>query len=272
MLPDSVNNQHHNKSVLDYAFEAVPMYRRVASLPDEVDSGNGTKALGMAALALINLPEDCRDVVGATKQVKSIFTGKPYVGSYNYKELQHPFSFFRGTLLHKLVDPNTSTKPGLGQKLLSYDKTLTETKLGGKILDALGVKITGTKDTKIETIGSTKEAPKYLEAKVFEGSKFGKLTARAMERITAPSLLIVAALELPKIIKACAKGDNLQESSGNLISQTVKSGINFASITAGIAYGGAIGSKYGKGFGSLVGMGAGAILGGFASKTVQSVI
>lgn len=274
LTPSVENNQNnHKKGVLNYAFEAFPMYRRVASLPDEVKEGDTTKALGLAALALINLPEDCRDVVGAAKQVKSIFTGKPYIGSYNYRELQHPFSFFRGTLLHKLVDPNTSKNPGLGQDLLNADKTLTETRLGGKILDVLGVKIADDlKETKIETIGSTKESPKYLKAKVFEGSGFGKITARAMERTTALGLCIMAGLEVPKIIDSVIEGKNIGEKAGNVAEQTIKSGINVAAITAGIAYGGAIGSKYAKGFGSLVGMGAGAILGGFVSKTAQEII
>lgn len=273
LVQSGINNQNNdNKGLLNYAFEAVPMYRRIASLPDEMNTGDVTKAMGMAALALINLPEDCRDVVGAAKQVKSIFTGEKYTGSYNYRELQHPFSFFRGTLLHKLVDPNTSKNPELATKLLKADKTFTDTRLGTKILSALGVKVVDKKGTKIETINSTKESPKYLEAKVFEGSGFGKITGRAMERTTALGLGVLTALEIPKLIKACSDGDNLQEKAGNTALQSIKSGINVAGITAGIAYGGAIGSKYGKGLGSLVGMGAGAIIGSVASKTAQKMI
>lgn len=272
MSVSGVGSQNNDSSVLNCAFKAVPMYRRAVSVSDAKDSGDRFKALGLAGLVLINLPEDLRDVVGAAKQVKSIFTNTPYQGAYNYKELQHPFSFFRGTLLHKLVDPRTSSNPELAQKLLAADKTLTETSFGKRILDLLGVEKTDSKKTQIEAIGSTKENPKFLKAKVFEGSGFGKLTARAMERTTLLGLGIMAALELPKIIKSFTKGDDVIEHAGNGALQTIKSGINVASITAGIAYGGAIGSKYGKGFGSLVGMGVGAIVGGFVSKTAQNAI
>ena len=67
------------------------------------------------------------------------------------------------------------------------------------------------------------------------------------------------------------QGDTLTEQVGNTAKQTVKSGINFASITAGIAYGGAIGAKKFGATGSLIGMGVGATLGAFASNKIQSL-
>lgn len=67
-------------------------------------------------------------------------------------------------------------------------------------------------------------------------------------------------------------GNNMAEQAGNTAKQTVKSGINLASITAGIAYGGAIGSKYGGPLGSLIGMGTGAVFGSLVSKKAQEVI
>jgi len=68
------------------------------------------------------------------------------------------------------------------------------------------------------------------------------------------------------------QGDTITEQAGNTAKQTVKSGINFVSITTGIAYGGAIGSKYGKSAGSLIGMGSGAILGALSSKKIQEFV
>ena len=103
----------------------------------------------------------------------------------------------------------------------------------------------------------------------FEGSAFAKLTARAMSRTTLIGIAVLAAIELPKIFKAMSQGDNIGEKAENTVKQTIKAGINLTSITAGIAYGGAIGSKYGKAVGSLVGMGAGAVFGSLVSKKIQ---
>ena len=254
------------------ALQSLPPVRRISSLPDKLQNGDTLSALGLVGLMAVNFPEDCRDVKAAGKQIGSFIKGAKFEGAYNYKELQHPFSFFRGTLLHKFVDPNTAKDKKLARKLFKMDKTVADTTIGQKILNLLKTKFIGFKSTKIKQIGHTEIKHRFVEAKVFKGSAFGKLTARAMDRTPIISLAILAALELPKIFKAMNEGKNIAEQTGNTAKQTVKSGINVASITAGIAYGGAIGSKYGKAFGSLVGMGFGAILGGIASKKVQEVI
>ena len=51
------------------ALEAIPTFRRVASLPDKFESNDYLSALGLGALAVINLPEDLRDLKKATQQV-----------------------------------------------------------------------------------------------------------------------------------------------------------------------------------------------------------
>lgn len=263
MLTDSVNKQdNHKKGVLNYAFEAVPMYRRTVSLPGTIQNGDVATALGMAGLALINLPEDCRDVVGAAKQVKSIFTGEKYKGSYEYKDYQHNFSFFRGTAIDKWLHKNADEGKGWAQWLLKNDQTIAETGIGKKVIEATGAKEaekveTAIKDLKKETVLATK----------YEGNIFGKMTGRALRRVTKLGLIATAALEIPKILKEMDK-----ENDANAGKQVVKSAINIATVTAGVAYGGAIGSKYGKGLGSLIGMGAGAILGSVASNTVQQIV
>ena len=263
LATDSVNNQNnHKKGVLNYAFEAVPMYRRIASLPDTVQNGDAATALGMAGLALINLPEDGRDVIGAAKQVKSVFTGKPYQAKYDYKDYQHNFSFFRGTAVDKWLHKNADEGKRWAQWLLNNDRPLAETGVGKKIITVTGAKEaeeieTAIKDLKKENVTATK----------YEGSALGKMTGRAMRRVTKLGLIATAALELPKIIKALDEGND-----ANTGKQVAKSAINITTITAGIAYGGAIGSKYGNGLGSLLGMGAGVILGSVASNTVQQVV
>lgn len=276
MLPDSVNNHdNHKKGVLNYAFEAVPMYRRTVSLPDTIQNGDVTTGLGMAALALINLPEDYRDVVGAAKQVKSIFTGKPYKGSYDYKNYQHSFSFFRGTAVDKSVHKNADAGKGWAKWLLRNDKTLAETSLGKGILNLTGGKEAELVETEIQDLQKAKlvstEIKDLKKANVvaakYEGNAFAKITGRAMRRMTKLGLVALCALEVPKVLKEMDK-----ENDANTCKQIAKSAINIASISAGVAYGGAIGSKYGKGLGSLVGMGAGAILGSVASNAAQSAL
>lgn len=263
LATDSVNNQNnHKKGVLKYAFEAVPMYRRTVSLPDTIKEGDITTGLGMAALALINLPEDCRDVIGAAKQVKSIFTGKPYKGAYDYKNYQHSFSFFRGTAVDKWVHKNAEADKGWAKWLYRNDKTLAETELGEKILTMVGGKEAHLVETEIKDL---KDA--NVVAAKYEGNAFAKATGRAMRRMTKLGLIAMCALEVPKVLKEIDKGND-----SNTGKQIAKSAINIASVTAGVAYGGAIGSKYGKGLGSLVGMGAGAILGSVVSNTAQSVV
>ncbi len=263
LTTDSVNNHdNHKKGVLNYAFEAVPMYRRTVSLPDTIKEGDVTTGLGMAALALINLPEDYRDVVGAAKQIKSIFTGVPYKGAYDYKNYQHSFSFFRGTAVDKLVHKKADEGKGWAKWLYRNDKTLAETSLGKGIL-----KLTGGKEAELVAteIKDLKDA--NVVAAKYEGNAFARLTGRAMRRMTKLGLVALCALEVPKVLKEMDK-----ENDSNTCKQIAKSAINVTSIIAGIGYGGAIGSKYGKGLGSLVGMGAGAILGSVAASTAQGAI
>lgn len=264
MLADSVKNSqdNHKKGVLKYAFEAVPMYRRTVSLPDTIQNGDIATGLGMAGLALINLPEDCRDVVGAAKQVKSIFTGEKYKGSYKYKDYQHNFSFFRGTAVDKLLHKKAEEGKGWAQWLLNNDQTLAETGIGKKIISATGAKEITPVETEIKDFKKNN-----VKAAGYEGHILGEMTGRAMRRVTKLGLIATAALELPKILKAMDEGNDL-----NTGKQFAKSAINIATVTAGVAYGGAIGSKYGKGLGSLIGMGTGAILGSFVSNTVQGVV
>lgn len=261
------NNNNDNRSPLSCAFEAIPMFRRLESIPDDINNGDGVTALGMASLALINLPEDCRDVIGAAKQVKSIFTKEKYVPNYDYKNFQHDFSFFRGTFLEKWLDKNANEGKKWAQWLDKNDITIADTSLGQKIIDKVGAQENKAVETAIKN--SKGEAVLAFE---YGGPKFAELTGRAMLRTTKLGVIALGILELPKILKAFSKGNNVADKTGNVAKQTVKSAVNVASVTAGIAYCGAIGSKYGKGFGSIVGMGIGAILGSQLSKTVQNVI
>lgn len=254
------------------AFEALPPVRRLASLPDKLDNGDVLPALGAASLALINLPEDLRDIKAASEQIKSFVKGEKYVPKYDYREYQHPFSFFRGTMLHDLANPNVAKHPEIAEKLFAVDKTLVDTKFGKNILNLLKTENSGIIETKIKAICHTAETPLLVTANKYKGSAFGQLTARAMTRTTTIGLAALALIEAPKIIKAAANGDNIVEKIDNAAEQTLKSGVNVALTAAGIGYGGAIGFKKFGATGSIVGMGFGAILGSCISKKTQNTI
>ena len=273
-----IRDKKETESGLVYALEALPPVRRVASLPDKLEKGEITSALGVASLALINFPEDCKDIKSAIEQATSFAKGQEYKGAYDYKNLQHEFSFFRGTLLDPLVDAKKANNKELAYKLFSLDVSLLKTKLGKKIMDLLNVEFenreavkTFNKKTKEWEIARDINGDRRF-AFGFKGSCFGRLTARAMARTTLIGTIVLAVLELPKILKAITRGNNLEEKAKNTTKQVVKSGINLTTTTLGMAYCGAIGSKYGKSFGSLIGMGIGAIAGNIVSKKIQESI
>jgi len=263
-----VKEHVQNKQSTDYAclFEALPPVRRTLSIPDKIKHGEIATALGMASLALINLPEDISDIKGAINQLKGA------APKYDYTKCQHPFSFVKGTLLNDFADITKATNKDLAEKILNSDKILAQTVFGEKVLSILGVEKVDKVTTKIHAIGSTEKNPKFIKANVYEGTLFGKTTARMMERTTKWGIIAMALLETPKIAKEFCNGDTISEKVENGSKQTLKAGINVAVMTAGIGYMGAIGAQKFGPIGSLVGMGAGAILGGFGSKKIQGYI
>lgn len=257
--------------VTSCALKTFSPYRRAASIPNEISQGQFATAAGVAAVTAVNFPEDLRDVKNGIEQIKAFFKGEKYIGKYDFKTLQHPFSFFRGTLLHRFADPGKSKNPELAQKLFDSDKTMAQTKFGKEIINIFGAKKIKQVRTEIHSIGSTKENPRFVKANVYDGSKFGILTAHALERTTKWGLAITALLEAPQIIKELCHGDNIGEKGENGTKQVFKSAMNVALTTAGIGYMGAIGNKYGPLF-SLAGMAAGAVIGGYGSRKIQDCL
>lgn len=258
--------------------DAVPPVRRLESIGEKWDNGETTSALGALALTAINLPEDISDLKEAGRNIHEHWKGNPYHGSYTHKDFQHEFSFFRGTMLEPMVDMKKTKHPKLAKILLNLDKPISRTKFGQKILSWLKVEENDLEEVK-KFNSKTKawELAKDINgeqrfAYAYKGSKFGVLTARAMSRTTLIGTGVIALLEAPKLYKALTQGDTISKKADNLVEQTAKSGINIAATTAGIAYGGAIGSKYGKAFGSLIGMGIGAVVGNLASKKLQEAM
>lgn len=265
---NTTHNITHNKGELLFeACEALPPLRRIKALPDQIQNGNGTTALGMAALALINLPEDMRDIEQSAVQIKSLINGKPFIPKYDYKEYQHPFSFFRGTMLDKWLTSNLDQGKSWAHWLALKDLSLDKTHFAKKIFSILNIKKGKVIETTIKNMsGFTEEAVSY------DANFFGRLTARAMRRTTLLGLMAMSALEVPKIIHAINKGNTIEEKTVSTGKQGIKSAINIASITSGIGYMGALGAKYCGPTGSLVGMGLGAVLGCKLSQQAQKVI
>lgn len=275
-----------DKAVADMAMGGITPFRRISSLSDKVQHHEYLAALGLSGLALMNLPEDCRDLQKGIQQINHNTLSRKtkdsfkysksetsrniyknfihYDPLYNRNKYQHGFSFFRGTLLERFVNPNKTKNKNFAFKLLQADKTLLRSKFGQFIQKNLGVEEADWADTKIKDIGHTSQNPRYLKAAAFKGSRFGKLTCKAMHRIPVLGVAAMALIELPKIFSSAKDGE--------AVKQTVKSGINVASILAGIGYAGAVGSKYFGPLGSLIGMGVGAVVGSTASKKMQEII
>ena len=234
-------------------FDIIPTFRRIERVPQKLEDSDFVPAAGLTALAVLNGPEDLRDMKSAYRQIKSYLEHKTPDLPYNYKIAQHPFSFFRGTLLQKFVNPETSPCPKIAEKLLDKDKTLIETNFGKWLVKQFRIEASKV-DTTIKDITHSEEKPKYVQANHFKSNLFGELTARAMTRTTKIGTIVLGGLEAAHLAREISDGENVLKSS-------VKSAISFASSLAGIGYGGAIGAKYFGPAGSLIGMGLGAIAG-----------
>ena len=259
---EEVKGSVDKENKLPSVFDVIPTFRRIEKVPDKIENSDFVPASGLVALAVLNAPEDWRDMKSAYSQIKSGLTDKPFIPSYNYKIAQHPFSFFRGTLLHKFVNPKTSPCPKLAKWLFKNDTTLWNTKLRDYVAKKFNIKESWIK-TSIKNITYTDAHPSYIDAKSFiTKSTFGELTARAMTRTTKIGTIVLGGLEAAHLVKEISDGENA-------IKSTAKSAINLVSSIAGIGYGGAIGAKYIGPVGSLVGMGLGAIAGNQVSKLLD---
>ena len=262
------NNKDAEKNKLT-TVEAFTPLRKFTGAEKKFEKGEYIPGLGLASLAMINLPSDFSDVVSSAKEVKAFFQGKIPEYSYDYSKAQHPFSFFRKTMLHKPLEWLRERNANLVDKILFADITVTKTAFGEKVLKFLNTKKVNNIPTKIHDISSCAKKEKFVKARVYDGGNFGKLTARAMERTTLIGLGLVALCELPTILKATKTGDNLFEKTDNTAKQIFKSGLNVGLVTAGSAYAGAIGAKHFKATGSWFGMCFGALLGGYVANKVQ---
>lgn len=228
-------------------------------------------ALISASQAAINLPNTIDDAIDAIDQtdkyLKSRFYGEnfkyTYKKAYNFKNAQHPFSYFRGTLLKDLANPNSPHCPSkpLARWLAKHDVTLCDTKFGRSVKKSLGVQQTQVK-TSIKHVTSTDAKKVNVKAyKFVSKSSLGKLTARSMTRVPVFGLVVAGALEGCQVANEVSQGEDAVKSIG-------KAAVRLASSTAITAVLGAIGAAIAGPAGSVVGI----CLGGLLSNEVAKAI
>lgn len=243
--------------------------RRIAGIPDMLKNGDTIGAVGIAALTLVNLPEDCRDLKAAYNHSACALARKTIPKPYDYKKFQHDFSFFRGTLLHEVFKRIKSQKgKRIVNKIYGADITLYNTKFGKWLQKILGISNGNPVTSAVKDLhGNMLPVREIIVKKDFLGLK--ELTGRALKRTTVLGLGFMGLLELPKIIKSLKKGDNSKDKAKSTAFQCGKSALNVLSVSAGMGYLGALGAKHFGALGSLVGMGLGVIAGAAASSGIQ---
>ena len=248
----SVDKKDETSSI----FDIVPQVQKA----EQLQNSNSASTPAIATLALLNAPEDIRDMQGACKQISSLIKGEKFVPPYDYKIAQHPFSFFRGTLLNNFVNPNTSPFPKLAKWLLNQDKTLMETKLGDWICKIFNLQEYSISTT-IKNITYTCNKPFFVKAKVYKGNKLGTLTARALTRTPKLGVLALGAIEGIDTLSDVANGENIFET-------TAKSATNLLGSITLSGYCGAIGSKIFGVTGSMLGTG----IGNFVNNKLNNIL
>ena len=222
-------------------------------------------AKALTSLAVLNGPTDVDEIYSAWKQIKSKFKDNKQDG-YDPKVAQHPFSFFRGTVLHEYLNPNSEKclDKKLAKKVIKADVSLAETKLGEWILDKLGVEEVKRVPSNVESLLHTKDVPDYVLAKVYKSkNKFADLTARALARTPKLGVFVLGSLGAIHAGYEIADGKNIFEEVG-------KTALEVGTTLAGVGYLGAAGYKHLGAFGSLTGMAAGTALGALVPKVISS--
>ena len=245
--------------------DAIPFYGRVNEISDKLADKDYTPAMGLVSLAILNGPEELNDVFSAYDQIRKGFP-KPvtFHEGYDNKIAQHPFSFFRGTILHEYMNPLSPKcpHPKLAAWLIKQDKTFWDTKLGNWIQEKFKIKEDFV-DTKIEAIDSTIINRKYVPAKVFKtNNPLADITARALTRTSKLGAMALGGIEAAHAAHEVSNGKNFFEEAG-------KSAVTLGTTLAATGVLGAIGAKHLGPTGSLVGMGLGAITGAIVNNAMD---
>ena len=261
----NLKNSISGDSSSNVIFEGLPMYGRINSLPDKLENKDYTPAMGLVSLAVLNGPEDLRDVFSAYKQIKNKFP-KPvtFHSGYDNKIAQHPFSFFRGTILNDYLNPSSKEcpNPKAAEWLIDKDKTLYDTKLGKWFKKRFNIK-EGKITTDIQQIDSLPTNKGFVSAKIFKCSNPLKdIAARAMIRTPVLGVAAMGGIEAAHVAHEVKNGKNFFEESG-------KSLLTLGTTLAATGILGAIGAKHLGPTGSLAGIGLGAISGAAVNRVLD---
>ncbi len=265
---DEVNK--HDKAAISkeelFKMAASPIapIRRVLGVKDSSERNKRVKTAGLALLALNNLPMDFSDINSVLKQIK------------NKKIAPNPtqmeFTFAQDTLLEfplrqlrKKFD--TQKFDTVYDKI---DKSLFNTKIGQKIVNAMN--LTVTREIKPgESMDIIKNGLKQNKVYIIKGkSKIAKLICRSMMRIPVLSVAAFALLEIPDIVSAVKNEEQKDKKIQAAGKQLLKSGINIASMVAGMAAVGAVLDRRFGAIGSLIGIGIGNYFGEKAGTFVNN--
>lgn len=243
-------------------FEGVPVVGKLNGVPESVIDGNYLRAYTLWSLAFLNGPEDIQNVYEATKQIKSWIKGTVYKAPYNYKEYQHPFSFFRGTPLHNVLNPFKPNAKFKNAKLwlANHDKSVVETQFGVNLLEKMEIS-TDKIETHIKEITYTDKNKTYVNAYKFIGkSSTGKFAAKVMTRTPVIGLAVSAGLEGINAAHEINKGKSP-------LSEIGKAGARWGTSALITGVCGAIGSSFGP-VGTVIGTSLGAILSATVGKAI----
>ena len=255
----NLKNSISGESSSNVIFEGLPMYGRINSIPDKLENKDYTPAMGLVSLAVLNGPEDLRDVMSAYKQIKDGFKDPHFHSGYDNKIAQHPFSFFRGTIMNDYLNPSSKDCPN--PKAAAWI-TLWDSKLGNWVQKKLGIEV-DEKVTQIQDIASTSVDKKLVLAKVFKtNNPFKDILARAMTRTPVLGVAAMGGIEAAHVAHEVKNGKNFFEESG-------KSLLTLGTTLAATGILGAIGAKHLGPTGSLAGIGLGAISGAAVNRVLD---
>lgn len=260
----NLKNSISGDSSSNVIFEGLPMYGRINSIPDKLENKDYTPAMGLVSLAVLNGPEDLRDVMSAYKQIKDGFKDPHFHSGYDNKIAQHPFSFFRGTIMNDYLNPSSKDcpNPKAAAWIIRQDKTLWDTKLGNWVQKKLGIEV-DEKVTQIQDIASTSVDKKLVLAKVFKtNNPFKDILARAMTRTPILGVAAMGGIEAAHVAHEVKNGKNFFEESS-------KSLLTLGTTLAATGILGAIGAKHLGPTGSLAGIGLGAISGAAVNRVLD---
>lgn len=218
----------------------------------EYEKGDHACANAILAMAILNGPTDIEEFVSAAKEIRERFGG-PEAGGYDYKRAQHPFTFFRGTILHEYLNPNSENRidKDWALRIRKADKNLFDTKFGAWICRKLKIGISNFIETDIKDLDYSSEFKSCVDAYVIDApNEFADLTARALLRTTKFGVLTLGGLGALHAAYRIKEGKDPKE-------ELAKAAVDVATTIAAVGYLGAAGNKYFGTLGSITGTAVG---------------